>query len=118
MGSFQHVLRGTLVTVSGLVSACAPVGPDFVRPDSQASEFIGDIAVGRQLSSWLQLEAELNYGHATVSRGNGSVNFAVTVGAIMNVSNSVRIDVGLQQVLDGRNADKATIWLANFSKTF
>jgi hypothetical protein len=84
----------------------------------QRSEFIGDIAVGRQLSSWLQLEAELNYGHLTVNRGNGSVNFAVTVGAIMNVSNSVRIDVGLQQVLDGRNADKHTFWLANLSKTF
>jgi hypothetical protein len=84
----------------------------------QRSEFIGDIAVGRQLNSWLQLEAELNYGHATVSRGNGSVNFAITVGAIMNVSDSMRIDVGLQQVLDGRNADKTTIWLANLSKTF
>ena len=84
----------------------------------QRNEFIADIAVGQQLSSWLQLEAELNYGHATVSRGNGSVNFAVTVGAIMNVSNSVRIDIGLQKILDGRNADKATIWLANFSKTF
>jgi hypothetical protein len=84
----------------------------------QRSEFIGDIAVGRQLNSGLQLEAELNYGHATVSRGNGSVNFAITVGAIMNVSDSMRIDVGLQQVLDGRNADKTTIWLANLSKTF
>jgi hypothetical protein len=84
----------------------------------QRSEFIADVAIGRQFSSWLQLEAELNYGHATVSRGNGSVNFAVTVGAIMNVSDSMRIDIGLQKILDGRNADKTTFWLANFSKTF
>jgi len=84
----------------------------------QRSEFIADVAVGRQLGSWLQLEAELNYGHATVSRGNGSVNFAVTAGAIMNISDSMRIDIGLQKIIDGRNADKTTFWIANFSKTF
>ncbi len=84
----------------------------------QRSEFIGDIAVGQQLSSWLQLIAELNFGRATVNRGNGSVNFAVTLGAIMNVSDSVRIDIGVQEVLDGRNADQATFWITNLSKTF
>ena len=86
--------------------------------DDIRSEFIGDVAVGWQLNSWLQFEAEYNYGHASASRGNGSINHAATIGAIMNVSDSVRIDMGLQEVLDGRNADNASIWIVNFSKTF
>ncbi len=92
-----------------------PIGDD--RHD-QRSQLIGDIAAGWQLRPWLQLGAEVNFGHATVSRGNGSVGLAVTGNAILNVSETVRIDVGVQEVLDGRNADDATIWVANFSKTF
>lgn len=92
-----------------------PVGDNR---DELRNEFIGDIAVGRQINSWLQLEAELNFGHATVSRGSGSVNHAVTVGAVMNVDDSMRLDVGLQRVEGGRNADRFTVWVVNFSKTF
>jgi hypothetical protein len=84
----------------------------------QRSEFIGDVALGWQLNTWLQFQAELNYGHASASRGNGSVNYAATIGAVMNVSDSVRIDVGLQEVVVGRNADNVTVLIANFSKTF
>lgn len=84
----------------------------------QRNEFIGDIAVGTQLNSWLQLEAELNFGHATVSRGNSSVNRAASIGAIMNINDSMRIDAGMQKILFGSNADKGTLWLVNFSKTY
>ena len=84
----------------------------------QRSEFIGDVAVGWQLKDWLQLQAEINYGHASATRGNGSVHYAATIGAIMNVTDSVRIDVGLQGVVLGRNADNASVWIANFSKSF
>ena len=84
----------------------------------QRSEFIGDVAFGWQLNTWLQFQAEFNYGHASASRGNGSVNYAATIGAVMNVSDSVRIDVGLQEVVVGRNADNVTVLIANFSKTF
>jgi hypothetical protein len=92
-----------------------PVGDNR---DEQRDEFIGDIAVGWQLNSWMQLAAELNFGHATVSRGNGSVNRALTVGAVMTVDDSMRLDIGQQTVEGGRNAEKFTIWLVNFSKTF
>ena len=88
------------------------------KRDDQRSEFIGDVALGWQLNTWLQIQAEFNYGHASASRGNGSVNYAATIGALMNVSDSVRIDVGLQEVVVGRNADNVTVLIANFSKTF
>jgi NodT family efflux transporter outer membrane factor (OMF) lipoprotein len=38
------IFRAGLILVSGLVSACAPVGPDFVRPDSEANEQWSDYA--------------------------------------------------------------------------
>ena len=38
MGNSRQNLRGALVLVSGFMSACAPVGPEFVRPDSQTNE--------------------------------------------------------------------------------
>ena len=44
MVRFQHIIRGALVTLSGMLLACAPVGPDFVRPDSQVTEQWSDFA--------------------------------------------------------------------------
>ena len=38
MSNCQETFRAGLILVSGLVSACAPVGPDFVRPESEANE--------------------------------------------------------------------------------
>ncbi len=38
MSNCHQTCRASLILVSGLVSACAPVGPDFVRPDSQSIE--------------------------------------------------------------------------------
>ena len=44
VGNFPYLIRGALVTVFGLMSACAAVGPDFVRPDSQATDQWSDYA--------------------------------------------------------------------------
>ncbi len=44
MSNCQEIFRAGLILVSGLVSACAPVGPDFVRPDSEANEQWSDYA--------------------------------------------------------------------------
>jgi len=38
MSSYKEIFRAGLILVSGLVSACAPVGPDFVRPESESNE--------------------------------------------------------------------------------
>jgi len=36
------ILRAALVLASGLTTACAPVGPEFVRPDSASNESWSD----------------------------------------------------------------------------
>ncbi len=38
MSIYQDIRRASMILVSGLVSACAPVGPDFLRPESQSNE--------------------------------------------------------------------------------
>ncbi len=38
MSHCQEIFRAGLVLVSGLMSACAPVGPDFVGPESEPKE--------------------------------------------------------------------------------
>ncbi len=44
MSNCQEIFRAGLILVSGLVSACAPVGPDFLRPESEANEQWSDYA--------------------------------------------------------------------------
>jgi NodT family efflux transporter outer membrane factor (OMF) lipoprotein len=44
MSNYRKIFRVGLVLVSGLVSACAPVGPDFVRPESETNEHWSDYA--------------------------------------------------------------------------
>ena len=38
MCNYRKMCRAGLILVTGLVSACAPVGPDFLRPESEANE--------------------------------------------------------------------------------
>jgi NodT family efflux transporter outer membrane factor (OMF) lipoprotein len=42
MGIKTHTFRTALVLVSGLITACAPVGPEFVRPESASNESWSD----------------------------------------------------------------------------
>ena len=44
MTNRQQFFRGAIALLSGLLSACAPVGPDFVRPDAEANEQWSDHA--------------------------------------------------------------------------
>ena len=62
------------------------------------------MAIGYQLTFWFQPEVEFNYSHDRVaSPGGDSELFALTVGAILNLSSSLRLDLGVQQALYGRN---------------
>jgi hypothetical protein len=78
-----------------------PIGEK--RGDRRGS-WIGDVAIGYQLTFWFQPEVEFNYSHDRVaSPGGDSELFALTVGAILNLSSSLRLDLGVQQALYGRN---------------
>jgi len=86
--------------------------------DEQRGAWIGDVAVGYQLNSWFQPEIEFNYSHGLVSVGGDSDLFALTAGAILNLTSSLRLDLGVQQAFYGRNTDALTTILANVSVTF
>ena len=71
-----------------------------------------NLAAGRQIVRWLQPEAELNYAREFLrGRRNDSDVLAATVGLVMPVNDSVRVNAGVQQGLWGRNADRATTFM-------
>lgn len=79
-----------------------PVGGDR---DGYRGTLSADAAFGYHVLPWLQPEVELNYAH-DFSRGSGSDLMAVTAGFIICCHDRVRVDVGYQQALWGRNADR------------
>ncbi len=77
-----------------------------------------DAALGYQLFSWLQPEMELNYGHDLVAAGADSDCLAVTAGLVMPVTGRMRVNLGVQQGVWGRNADQATSLLCSVKVAF
>ncbi|MFA5041502.1 MAG: transporter [Bdellovibrionales bacterium] len=71
-----------------------------------------DVAAGYQVLSWLQPELELNYNYDVIENTGDPETFAVTAGLVMPVSETVRINVGAQQGIAGRNADQMTTLFA------
>ncbi len=86
--------------------------------DSARGDFVSDVAIGYQLNTWFQPTAELNYAYSSLSGEFDSRNLVFSAGAIMNVAESLRLDLGVSQVIDGRNANRSTSYIANFSMTF
>jgi hypothetical protein len=76
-----------------------------------------DAALGYHVTDWLQPEIELNYFH-DFNHGNDADLLAATVGAIICLREDVRLDVGVQQGLTGRNADKGTAFMASLTFAF
>jgi len=78
------------------------------RRDDARGTLDANLAVGHQLYEWLQPELELNYAHDFVHRGGDADVVAVTGGVIMPLSESWRVETGVQHAIAGRNADQAT----------
>ena len=60
---------------------------------------------------------ELNTYYAEISGLGDGRSLAATLGAIISLQKGIRIDLGIQEVLRGRNTDDGRIYLANFSLT-
>lgn len=71
----------------------------------------GDAALGYQVLPWLQPEVELNYAHEFIAHDSDSDLIAATIGLVMPINESLRLNVGVQQGLWGRNTEKATTYL-------
>lgn len=70
--------------------------------------FNADVAVGYQVLPWLQPELELNYSHDFLSDKESSEVLAVTAGLVMPINDRLRVNLGAQQGVWGRNNDKET----------
>ena len=84
----------------------------------QVVEYLIDGAVGYQISPRLKALAELNFTYSFLKNLSDANVGSVVVGAVANVTNSFRVDLGIQYTMVGRDAASANIFLANFSKTF
>ncbi|MFH0911641.1 MAG: transporter [Planctomycetota bacterium] len=77
-----------------------------------------DLALGRQVFSWLQPEVELNYAHEFVGHESDADVLAATVGFLLPVNERFQVNLGVQQGLWGRNAERATTYLATIKLVF
>lgn len=79
--------------------------------DDARGELGVNLACGYQALPWLQPELELNYAREFVKGGHDVQVLAITAGLVMPLNDRVRVNVGVQQDLWGRNADQATSWV-------
>jgi hypothetical protein len=78
---------------------------------------LADLGCGYQVTSWFQPVAELNVFYAEVAGQDDGRSLGATVGAVFNLSKNVRLDVGVSEIIRGRNTDDGRINLANLSLT-
>jgi len=78
------------------------------RKGSARGSFNADAAIGYQILPWLQPEVELNFSHDFVADAGDAQILAVTGGFVMPVHDNLRLSLGVQQGMWGRNADRTT----------
>jgi len=86
--------------------------------EGQRGEAVGNLAAGYQINSLFQPELEVSYSHALVDGPGDSQQTVVTLGAIFNITDSIRLDAGYQETVQGRDSSKAGNLFVNLSKTF
>jgi len=77
-----------------------------------------DLGLGYQLMPWLKPELELNYVREFSTGQKDAETVAATVGAIVNLSDALRADLGFRHDFYGRNADRRLSVTASFLWTF
>lgn len=86
--------------------------------EDQRGIFFTDLAAGYQVSDLFQPIAELNFAQEYVVGQPNPYTFGITAGVILNVNESLRIDLGVSQTLFGRLSDNTTAFLLNLSWTY
>ncbi len=92
-------------TANAALGASLPLGGE--RGNARGT-LTADVAGGYQILPWLQPEVELNYSREVIASGDDADLLAVTAGLVMPVHDSLRLLLGVQQGVWGRNADQAT----------
>jgi len=96
-------------TLNGDIGFALPLGN---KRHNARGTFNADLALGYQALPWLQPEVELNYSHDYLVDEDNAQTLAVTIGLVMPINDSLRVNVGIQRGVWGENADQATTVLA------
>ncbi|MBI5583016.1 MAG: transporter [Deltaproteobacteria bacterium] len=70
--------------------------------------FSANLALGYQIFPWLQPEVELNYTRDFATEGDPGENLAVTAGLVLPINDLLRVNLGVQHSIWGRNSDQGT----------
>ena len=90
----------------------------FGDPGASRGSFGANLALGYQFLHALQPELEFNYSHDFTHRDQDADLIAVTVGAVMPLSDLVSIRAGAQHGIAGRNVDQSTTILLSMDLNF
>jgi hypothetical protein len=107
-------------TVSDRLTSDFDLGYAFAfggRREGYRCTLSADAALGYHVTQWLQPEIELNYAHDFVRGGDSDV-LAVTAGLIVCANAHVRLGVGVQHAVAGRNADRSTAVMGNLALVY
>lgn len=87
--------------------------------DQRATIIIGNVAAGYQVTAWFQPILELNYGVDLIQGPDNNASIlALTVGAVFNVSELFRLDIGLADGVVGKKQDDLRTLLLSAAFTF
>ncbi len=92
-------------TLNGDIGFALPIGN---KRENDRGTFNADLALGYQILPWLQPVVELNYGYDLQENEDDAQVLAVTAGFVMPISETLRVNVGVQQAVWGENTDKTT----------
>jgi hypothetical protein len=77
-----------------------------------------NLGLGYQVTRWFKPELELNYNRVFASGRKDADSVSATVGAILNLTDALRADLGFRHDFYGRNSDRRLSVSANFVWAF
>jgi hypothetical protein len=116
--TFDQRLVATLIERRWVGGVSASFFLPFGDRDGARGFASADLGLGYQLMPWLKPELELNYAREFATGQKDADTVAATVGAIVNLSDALRADLGFRHDFYGRNADRRLSVIASFLWTF
>jgi hypothetical protein len=116
--TFDQRLIATLIEKRWVGGVSASFFLPFGDRDGARGFASANLGLGYQLTAWLKPELELNYNRQFASGRKDAEVVAATVGAILNLSDALRVDLGFRHDFYGRNADRQLLVTAALVWTF
>lgn len=116
--SFGNMLAFT--AIFGQSNFNADIGYDMPFGEDRGTDrglMVSDLALGYQIAPWFQPEIEINFEHHYQRKEVDGDLISATAGAILNLTDTFRLDLGVSQGIYGRNSLETTTLIVNASST-